>query len=52
MKDKILQLKKELYSLLLDIDDDEITDNELDIITLLSKDKQVQDFINSQLKGK
>jgi hypothetical protein len=42
MKEEILEAKRRLYSLLLDLDDHEISDNELEIMFLLSKDEQIQ----------
>jgi len=42
MKEDILQTKRNLYLLLMKLNNDTITDNEVDIMLLLSKDKQIQ----------
>jgi len=46
MNNKILNAKIVLYKLLLDVDTDTITDNELDILLLLSKDEQIQQLLD------
>ena len=46
MKKEILEAKRRLYSLLLKLDNDKITDNELDIMLSLSKDEQIQDLFD------
>jgi hypothetical protein len=48
MKEEILNAKRKLYSLLLKLDEETITENELDIMYLLSKDEQIQNFFNSR----
>lgn len=50
-KQEILDAKKHLYSLLLKLDNEEITDNELDIMMFLCKDEQIQELFN-QTKNK
>jgi len=48
MEDEILEAKRKLYALLLKVDEDTITDNEVDIMYLLSKDEQIKNlFPNS-----
>ena len=42
---KILESKKILYSLLLSLNEDEISDNELDIMELLAGDEQIQKLL-------
>ena len=46
MEDEILDAKKSLYLLLLKLDSNKITDNELDIMCLLAKDTQIQELFN------
>ena len=46
MKEEILNAKRKLYSLLLKLDEETITENELDIMYLLSKDEQIQNLFN------
>lgn len=41
-KEEILEAKRKLYLLLMKLNKDTITDNELDIMLLLSKDEQIQ----------
>lgn len=41
-KRDMLEAKRELYSLLLKLSEDEITDIELELMFLLSKDEQIQ----------
>ena len=48
MKEEILNAKRKLYSLLLKLDEETITENELDIMYLLSKDEQIQNFLNGR----
>lgn len=43
MKEEILEAKRKLYSLLLK---NGLTDNEIDIMYLLSKDEQIQELLN------
>lgn len=52
MKEKLLMLleaKRKLYSLLLELPQDEITDNETDMLFSLSKDEQIQTFLKSKI---
>lgn len=42
MEQEILEAKRNLYALLLKLDEDTITDNEVDIVYLLSKDEQIK----------
>ena len=44
MKEEILEAKRRLYLLLMKLNEDSITDNEVDIMFLLSKDEQIQSF--------
>lgn len=44
--DELLKSKCDLYRLLINIDESIITDTELNIMYELSKDKQVQNFLN------
>lgn len=39
--DKILQAKRDLYRLLLELTEEEITDSEVDIMYLLSKEDRI-----------
>jgi hypothetical protein len=48
MKEEILNAKRKLYSLLLKLDEETITENELDIMYALSNDEQIQNFFNSR----
>lgn len=50
MKEEILEAKRRLYLLLIKLDEDTITDNEVDIMFLLSKDKQIQSLFERQNK--
>jgi len=49
MEKEILEAKRRLYSLLLRLDEKTITENEVDIMFLISKDKQIQDFLDSKM---
>jgi len=42
MEEQILEAKQKLYSLLIKLNENIITDNEVDIMFLLSKDEQIQ----------
>ena len=42
MKKEILDLKRKLYLSLMELDEDSISDNEVEILFLLSKDEQIQ----------
>lgn len=44
MDEKLLEAKRELYSLLLKKDVDTLTENEVDIMFHLAKDKQIQEL--------
>ena len=48
MKEEILNAKRKLYSLLLKLDEETITENELDIMYALSNDEHIQNFFNSR----
>lgn len=50
MDKEILEAKKKLYLLLLKKENN-VTDNELDIMSLLSKDKQVQEFLQTKVNS-
>lgn len=50
MKEQILEAKRRLYLLLLNLDDHEISDNELEIMYVLSKDEQIQLSLEKQRK--
>lgn len=52
MKEEILEAKRRLYSLLMKIDGYTITDNEIDILFLLSKDEQIQSLFNTNNQTK
>lgn len=47
MKEEILEAKRKLYSLLMKCSEDDITNNELDIMILLSKDAQIQSLFEA-----
>jgi hypothetical protein len=46
MTEEILEAKRRLYLLLMKLDEVTITDNEVDIMFLLSKDEQIQSLFN------
>ncbi len=46
--DELLEAKRTLYYLLLKTNEDKITDNEVEIIFLLSKDEQIQKLFDKQ----
>lgn len=50
MDKKLLEAKRELYHLLLKKGDD-VTDNEIEIMFYLSKDKQIQELLNKKING-
>ena len=50
MKQEILKAKIELYYLLLKCNNNELSNNELDIISLLLKDKQVRSLFDDITK--
>jgi len=50
MKEEILEAKRRLYLLLMKLDEDAITDNEVEIMFLLSKDKQIQSLFENPNK--
>jgi len=50
MKVEILMAKCRLYLLLIKLDEDTITDNEVEIILLLSKDEQIQSLFEKKKK--
>jgi hypothetical protein len=47
MSEAILEAKKRLYFLLANLDEDAITDNEVDIMNLISKDRQIELFFEN-----
>jgi hypothetical protein len=49
MKNEILEAKKKLYSLLLTINPNDLTDNEVEIMFLLSNDEQIQNIFKNNL---
>lgn len=49
MKEELLEAKRKLYSLILNLTEDEMTENELDIMYLLAKDEQIQHFLKNTL---
>lgn len=51
MKEEILEAKRKLYLLLMKLDEDTITDNEVDIMFLLSKDEQIQSLFKSSVRN-
>ena len=44
-KTELLEAKRKLYLLLLNLNEDDITDNELDIMLFLSRDEQIQSIL-------
>jgi hypothetical protein len=48
MEKEILEAKRKLYALLLKVDEDTITDNELELMCLLSKDEQIQSLFEGK----
>lgn len=48
MEAKLLEAKRELYSLLLN--KKKLTDNEAEIMFYLSKDKQIQELLTNKMK--
>lgn len=50
MSKKILEAKCRLYLLLMNLDEDTITDNEVDIMFSLSKDKDIQSLFKQNKK--
>jgi len=52
MKKQILEAKCKLYELLLSIPNDVMTENELDIMYLLSIDEQIQSILTEKSKIK
>ena len=50
MEEEILEAKRRLYLLLMKLNEDSITDNEVDIMFLLSKDEQIQSLFETQTK--
>jgi len=46
MEEELLEAKKRLYSLLIKSSFDDMTDNEIDIMYLLSKDEKIQELLN------
>lgn len=47
---KILEAKRRLFLLLMKLNEDTITDNEVDIMFLLSKDEQIQSLFETHKK--
>jgi len=50
MKEEILEAKRRLYLLLIELDENTITDNELEIMFRLSTDKQIQSLFENAKK--
>lgn len=50
MREEILEAKRRLYSLLMKLNENTITDNEVDIMILLSKDEQIQSLFENTKK--
>ena len=50
IKEEILEAKRRLYLLLMKLNEDTITDNEVDIMFLLSKDEQIHSLFETQKK--
>jgi len=50
MREEILEAKRRLCLLLMGLSEDTITDNELDIMLLLSKDEQLQSLFETRTK--
>lgn len=48
MKEEILEAKKKLYLLLLQSNSNLLTKNEIDIMFLISKDKQIQKLFKNK----
>lgn len=48
MKEEILEAKRKLYILLMELDEATITDNEAEIMFNLSKDKQIQSLFQNK----
>jgi hypothetical protein len=48
MKEEILNAKRKLYSLLLALDEETITESESEIMYALSNDEQIQNFLNGR----
>ena len=46
MREEIIKAKVTLYRLLLNLDNDTLTENEAEIMFDLSKDREVQSYIN------
>lgn len=45
---EISEAKSKLYSLLINLDENEISDNEVDLMFLLSKDEQIQNKLSEK----
>jgi len=50
MKEEILEAKRRLYLLLMELDNNTITDNELEIMFRLSTDEQIQSLFENANK--
>lgn len=48
MKEQILQAKLRLYKLLMDSENDELSDNEIELLYKLSKDEQVNKWLSKR----
>jgi len=48
MKEEILEAKRRLYLLLLNKPNKDITDNEVDIMFMLSQDEQIQSLLEAR----
>ena len=50
MKEEILEAKRKLYSLLLKVNNDILTDNEVGLMMSLSKDEQIQSLFKNKME--
>lgn len=48
MKEEILEAKIKLYQLLIKIDENSITDSEIDLMFILAKDEQIQSLFETK----
>lgn len=48
MEEKILEAKVKLYQLLIKIDGDSMSDNDVDLMFLLAKDEQIQSLFETR----
>ena len=50
MKENLIELKRKLFVALLDLSNDELSDNEVDLMFNLSKDEQIQELLKKAIK--